>query len=166
MEFFSSQESLTVYQWILRALVGFLFLSLIAKIMGQRSISQLRFMDFVIALIIGNIVAHPLSDEGLGMKGSLVTMSVLTILYLLGIHLTLKLTPFQKLLDPPPIKLIEKGKINYHNLKKARITIDSLLTELRKENIDDIQKVALALWETGGTISFFFKTEVPAPHPL
>ncbi|WP_347551438.1 DUF421 domain-containing protein [Pseudalkalibacillus hwajinpoensis] len=163
MEFFSSQESLTIGQWALRALVGFFFLVFIAKIMGQRSISQLRFMDFVMALLIGNIMAHPLSDEGLGLVGSMVTMSVLTALYLLGVFLTLRWNLLKRLFDPPPITLVDKGKIHYQNLKKARITVESLLTELRKESIEDIQKVAMALWEPGGTISIFLE---PKYQPL
>lgn len=162
-EFFSSQESLTILQWALRAVVGFFFLIIIAKIMGQRSISQLRFLDFVMALLLGNIMAHPLSDEGLGLTGSMVTMSVLTVFYLFGVFLTLRWAPLKRLFDPPPITLIEKGTIYYRNIKKARITVETLLTELRKEKVEDIQKVALALWEPGGTISIFVD---PKHQPL
>lgn len=157
MEFFSSQESLTTLEWALRAVVGFFFLVFIAKIMGQRSISQLRFLDFVVALLIGNIMAHPLSDEGLGLKGSMVTMGVLTFFHLLGVFLTIKFRSFHKILDPPPVPLIKHGEIHYKNLKKARITVEDLLSELRKEKVEAIQKVALALWESDGTISLFLE---------
>ncbi|MDG5472278.1 DUF421 domain-containing protein [Jeotgalibacillus sp. ET6] len=155
MDFFSGQESLSILEWGLRAVIGFFFLVLIAKIMGQRSISQLRFMDFVMALLIGNIIAHPLSDEGLGMTGSITTMSVLVTLYLSGVFLTLHFPPLKRLVDPAPITLIENGQIYYRHLKKARITVESLLAELRKEQLEDFSKVALALWEPGGTISVF-----------
>ncbi len=73
MEFFHSQESLTTIQWILRAIFSFIFLLLATKVMGERTLSQLRLIDFTIALILGNILAHPLSDEQLGLKGSLIT---------------------------------------------------------------------------------------------
>ena len=155
MDFFIGQESLTNIQWILRAVVGFFFLVFIAKIMGRRSISQLGFLDFVIALLIGNIVAHPLSDEGLGLKGSMLTMAVLVILYVGGVLLSLRWNWLRTFFDPPPITLIKDGKVIYKNLIKARISIDTLLAELRKEKTEDIQKVALAIWESGGTISLF-----------
>ncbi|HZH59295.1 MAG TPA: DUF421 domain-containing protein [Metabacillus sp.] len=165
MEFFSGQESLNATQWCLRAIIGFFFLVIVAKLMGQRSISQLRFLDFVMALLIGNIIAHPLSDEQLGLKGSMITMSVLVILYLTGVFLSLRWDPLRKIFDPPPLPLIEYGKINYKNLTKARITIDVLLSELRKEKTEDIQKVALALWEPGGTISIFlYPQHQPITH--
>ncbi|WP_018708104.1 DUF421 domain-containing protein [Siminovitchia fordii] len=157
MDFFNSQESLTTIQWVLRAIFAYFFMLIIAKAMGQRSISQLRLLDFVIALIIGNIIAHPLSDEKLGLKGSMISMIVLVVLYATSIFLSLKFNKLRTFIDPSPFPLIENGRIIYKNLGKAKISLDYLLSETRKEKIDDIQKIALALWEPDGTISFFLE---------
>ncbi|GAB1810893.1 DUF421 domain-containing protein [Priestia megaterium] len=159
MDFFYSQESLTAVQWILRAVISFFFLLIVTKIMGQRSLSQLRLLDFIMALSIGNIIAHPLSDQHLGMKGSMITIGVLVILYLIMVFLSLKWLKFTKFVDPSPFPLIKNGEILYKGLTKARIPIDVLLTELRKKQIHDIQQVALALWESDGTISFFLESQ-------
>jgi uncharacterized membrane protein YcaP (DUF421 family) len=159
LDFFYSQESLTAIQWILRAVISFFFLLIVTKIMGQRSLSQLRLLDFIMALSIGNIIAHPLSDQHLGMKGSMITMGVLVILYLIMVFLSLKWLKFTKFVDPSPFPLIKNGEIFYKGLTKARIPIDVLLTELRKKQIHDIQQVALALWESDGTISFFLESQ-------
>lgn len=153
MEFFSEQESLSFIQWVLRAIVAFFFLLIVTKIMGQRSISQLRLIDFMMAILIGNIIAHPLSDEQLGLKGSMITMSVLVVLYTIGVYLSIKWKTLRKFLEPTPFPLIKNGKIMYKSLLKARISIDILLSELRKQKIDDIEKVSLALWEPGGSLS-------------
>jgi uncharacterized membrane protein YcaP (DUF421 family) len=159
LDFFGSQESLTIVEWILRSIVSFVFLLLAAKLMGQRSISQLRFLDFIIALTLGNILAHPLSDEKLGLKGSMITTTVLIVLYVAATWLSLKWPLFKRYLDPPPINLIKNGQIQFHNLSIARISIDYLFSELRKEKVEDIQKVSLAVWEPGGTISVFMNTQ-------
>jgi uncharacterized membrane protein YcaP (DUF421 family) len=163
LNFFQGQETLTTIEWILRAIVAFFFLLLVAKIMGRRAISQLRLIDFVIALVLGNIIAHPLSDEKLGLKGSMITTVVLVVLYSCGLFISLKSTLIDKFLDPSPFPLIEKGEIVYKGLRKARISINHLLAELRKEKIEDIKKVALALWESDGTISIFLD---PQYEPL
>lgn len=165
MDFFYNQESLTAIQWILRAVVSFFFLLLVTKIMGQRSLSQLRLLDFIMALSIGNIIAHPLSDQHLGMKGSMITIGVLVILYLIMVFLSLKWLKFTKFVDPSPFPLIKNGEILYKGLTKARIPIDVLLTELRKKQIHDIQQVALALWESDGTISFFLESQYQTLTP-
>ena len=155
MDFLYSQEALTSFEWILRAIIAFFFLLIIAKLLGQRSISQLRLLDFVIALVIGNIIAHPLSDEHLGLKGSIITTLVLVILYLGGIFITLKFPSLRKFFDNSPITIVQNGEILYKELNKARISIDILLEELREEKVDDVKKVALAIWEPDGKISVF-----------
>jgi uncharacterized membrane protein YcaP (DUF421 family) len=155
MDFFQSQESLTAIEWVLRAFIGFFFLLIVTRALGQRAISQLRPLDFAIALVIGNIIAHPLSDEHLGLKGSIITTTVLLALYLAGIFMILKFPWFRRLLSHAPITIVENGEILTKGLKKARISIDVLLEELREKKIEDVKKVAIAIWEADGKISAF-----------
>lgn len=155
MDFFQSQESLTTIEWVLRAVVGFFFLVIVGKVLGQRAISQLRLLDFVIALVIGNIIAHPLSDQHLGLKGSVISTIVLVTLYLGGIFIILKWPWLRMLINSAPIPLVKDGEIIYKGLKKARISLDLLLGELRKDKVADVKSVALAFWEADGTISIF-----------
>ncbi|SFS57371.1 DUF421 domain-containing protein [Paenibacillus sp. BC26] len=165
MDFFKSQESLSAMGWILRSIVGFVFLLIAAKMMGQRSISQLRFLDFIIALTLGNIIAHPLSDEHLGLKGSMITTISLVLLYLAAIWLSLKVPLLKQFFDPPAITLIQNGKLDYRNLSKAKLAIEFLYAELRKSNVEDITKVAFAAWEPGGTLSVFVNTDYQPVTP-
>ncbi|MEK4669611.1 DUF421 domain-containing protein [Niallia sp. FSL R7-0271] len=157
MDFYQGKETLTAIEWILRAIIAFIFLVIIGRILGQRTISQLRLMDFVIALMIGNIVAHPLSDEKLGLKGSMLTTLVLAVLYLGGTKLMLKWQWFQKIINKEPIVIVQNGEIVYKGLKKARISIDVLLEELRGKQVENIKKVALAVWEPNGNMSVFLE---------
>lgn len=163
MEFFHAQETLTAMQWILRAIVSYIFLLIVVKAMGQRSISQLSLLDFAVAITIGNIIAHPLSDEGLGLKGSMITMVSLAVLYSASVFAVLKSGSIRKFVLPRPLPLVDRGQLVYPNLKKARITIDYLLSEARKSKIEDIRKLSLALWEPDGTISFFESPQYQGP---
>lgn len=165
MDFYQSQETLTFVGWILRAIVGFIFLLIVARLLGQRAISQLRLLDFVIALVIGNIIAHPLSDERLGLKGSMITTTVLMVLYISGVYLLLKSPRFRRLVNTPPVTIVKDGNILYGGLKKARITLDVLLEELRENQVDDVKKVVLATWEADGKISFFLDPKYQTVTP-
>jgi uncharacterized membrane protein YcaP (DUF421 family) len=166
MDFLQGQETLTTTEWILRAVVAFLFLVVVAKTLGQRAISQLRLLDFVIVLVIGNIVSHPLSDENLGLKGSIIATVVLAALYLGGIFSILKFPSLRRLINNSPIIIVQDGEILYKALKKSRISIDVLLEELREEKVDDLKKVALAIWEADGKISFFLHPKYEPITPL
>ncbi|MFD0049943.1 DUF421 domain-containing protein [Actinomycetes bacterium NPDC127524] len=159
MDFFKAQGTLETAEWILRAVYSFFFLILSAKCMGRRAISQMGLLDFIMALIIGNILAHPLSDPRLGIKGSSISMSVLVFLYTSISFLSLKWKTLRYIIDPPPFPLIKDGRIVYRNLWRARISLDYLLASLRGEKITDPKKVALALWEQNGSVSCFLKPE-------
>lgn len=111
LDFFQSQETLTAMDWILGATVAYFFLLVVAKVLGQRTLSQLRLLDFVIALVIGNIIAHPLSHEGLGLEGSMITTVVLVILYLISLFVILKFPALRKILNSSPITVVKNGEI-------------------------------------------------------
>lgn len=159
MDFLYGQETLRTIDWILRAIIAFFFLLVVAKLLGQRSISQLRLLDFSITLVIGNIIAHPLSDEKLGLEGSIITTLVLVVLYLSGVFLLLKIPSLRRFINNSPITIVQNGEILYTGLKKARISIDELLEELREKKVEDIKKVALVTWEPNGKISIFLRPE-------
>lgn len=163
MSFFYGQEYLSITQWILRGIIAYIILLFAVKFLGQRSISQLGLLDFIISITLGNILAHPLSDQGLGMTGSITTTIVLGIMYTVSLQITLKSRVIEKFLSPPPLPIVRNGEIIYKNLAKAKISLDFLLSELRVEKVDDIKKVAVALWEPGGKISIFLDTQY---HPL
>ena len=155
MDFFHGQETLTAMEWILRAIVAFSFLVIVGKVLGQRTISQLRLLDFVIALVIGNIIAHPLSDQELGLEGSIITTIVLVVLYFGGIFTILKFPSLRRFVNHSAVTIVKDGEILNEGLKKARISIDILLEELRERKVEDVKKVALAIWEADGKISVF-----------
>ncbi|ETI67535.1 hypothetical protein BAVI_16937 [Neobacillus vireti LMG 21834] len=165
LDFFHGQETLSIIEWILRSVVTFIFLLFAVKVMGSRAISQLRLLDFVMALMLGNIIAHPLSDHRIGLKGSVISTIVIISLYLIGIFLNLKWIWLRNTIEATPILLIKEGEIFYKGLKKARISIDTLLAELRKEKIVEVKKVALALWESDGRISIFLDPQYEAITP-
>ena len=75
----------------------------------------------------------------------------------MGVFLSLKWHKFRNFINHQPFPLIKDSQILYKNLGKARISLDLLLSELRKQKVSDVQHVALALWEPDGNISVFLK---------
>ncbi|MNN04949.1 hypothetical protein D3C81_1176900 [compost metagenome] len=71
----------------------------------------------------------------------------------------MKWKPWQRFLEPDPLILVKDGTIHLNNVRKARITVEYLLSALRLIQMEDISKIALALWEPGGNISAFLHTD-------
>ncbi|PFK45964.1 hypothetical protein COI93_06485 [Bacillus cereus] len=155
MHIFDGAPHLSNIEWIIRAIIAYIFLILVAKAMGQRSIAQLRFLDVVLVLLLGGNISNALSDEKVGLLGSMITTFMLVVLHIVSSILMLKWDRWRRFLEPAPIILIHNGSIEFSNLKKARITVEYLFSELRLQNISDIETIKLALWEASGVISVF-----------
>ncbi|WP_163192108.1 YetF domain-containing protein [Clostridium thermarum] len=61
----------------------------------------------------------------------------------------------RKIFNHSAVTIVKNGEILYEGLKKARISIDMLLEELREAKVEDVNKVALAFWEADGKVSVF-----------
>ncbi|HDX9580038.1 TPA: DUF421 domain-containing protein [Bacillus pseudomycoides] len=155
MYIFEGTKHLSNFEWMIRAILAYIFLIIVAKAMGQRSIAQLRFLDLVLVLLLGGNLSNALSDEKVGLLGSMITTCILVALHIVSSILTLKWDRWRRFLEPAPIILIHNGSIQFNNLKKARITVEYVFSELRLQGITDIQTVRLALWEANGIVSVF-----------
>ncbi|CAM4045424.1 membrane protein [Bacillus manliponensis] len=146
-------------EWVLRAVLAYIFLMIIGKAMGQRSIAQFRVLDVVLVLLLGGNVSNALSDEKVGLLGSMITTFVIVMLHIANSIVALKWDMWRRFLEPAPIILIHNGHIYFNNLKKARITVEYLFAELRVQNIADVKMVKMALWESSGLVSAFLYAE-------
>ncbi|WP_434578518.1 DUF421 domain-containing protein [Thermoanaerobacterium thermosaccharolyticum] len=152
-KFWEAYGDLTLTSWVLRAVAAYLLLLLLIKIMGQRTLSMMKMSDFIISIAFGNIIAHQLSDSNLGLKGPVVTSMTFAALYLILNYLTLKYTRFRKLVDSDVIPLIYEGEIIKSGLRRSKIDLDLLMTELRLHNVLSIRDVHAAYLESNGEIS-------------
>ncbi|APC81304.1 TPA: DUF421 domain-containing protein [Clostridium botulinum] len=72
-------------------------------------------------------------------------------------YLNIKSINFRKLIDGDPIVLISNGKLLDYNLKKVKITINTLMMELREKDIFNVDDVAFAIIETDGELTILPK---------
>ncbi len=73
--------------------------------------------------------------------------------------LTDRFTIFERFFQPPPVFLIQDGRMLPRNMRTELITKDELMTHLREEGIGDIAEVKQACMEPDGMISFIRKRE-------
>lgn len=152
-KFWEGYGDLTLASWVLRALTAYVLLLFLLRIMGQRTLSNMKMSDFVISIAFGNIIAHQLSDSSLGLRGPVITSVTFAVLYILFNFFTLKYTKLRKMVDLDVIPLIYEGEIIKSGLKKGKIDLDLLMTELRLHNVLSVRDVHAAYLESNGKIS-------------
>jgi uncharacterized membrane protein YcaP (DUF421 family) len=142
-----------------RSVVTYFILVFFTRIMGRKQISQLTYFDYVVGITIGSIASVASVDKNVSMYEGIFSIIIWSILTILISEITLKNIKLRLLIDSEPLLMIDKGKVIYKNMKKARYNIGDLLMQLRDKDIFYITEVERALIEPDGKLSVLQKSE-------
>ena len=118
-------------------------------------------MDFIVSIFIAEMVAISIENYNKSMLISIIPILVLVLLQIFLSHISMKSPKIRNLLDGKPSVIIEKGKVNFKEMKRQRYNLDDLLTQLRGNSIKSIEEVDYAILETSGKLSIFKKQDDP-----
>lgn len=145
--------------WTAVSAVGaYLYLHLICRILGRKVLAQFNFFDFASAITIGaltTLVAIPTNEW----KKAAVALGIFTVLTLTLDYFIQKSPGFRGFVNSKPKMVIYKGQIDSQQLRKARLTLDELLTILRQKNVFHPGDVYCAILETDGQLSVLPKSD-------
>jgi len=142
---------------------SFVTLFFIAKLIGNKQISQLNVYDFIYSITIGNIAA----EMATSLKDHWVEPFTAMLFYGGAIFMisfiSMKSLKARKLLSGRPLILYENGKLYEKNLYKAKLDITEFQMMCRNSGYFNIADVETAILETNGQVSFI---PVAAKKPL
>ncbi|KJD42508.1 DUF421 domain-containing protein [Paenibacillus terrae] len=148
-----------LWETMLRSISAFTLMMLIARILGKSTIAQMTYHDFVAAITLGAITANLAYNNTISIKILLTSLLAFTGISYLLMFFSMKNRKLRDWLSGKPTVLIQEGKILESNMRKLKITLDTLNQELRSKNIFNIQDVHYAVLEMNGAISVLPKWE-------
>jgi uncharacterized membrane protein YcaP (DUF421 family) len=131
--------------------------------MGKRQIGQLDVSDLITTLLISEIASLSITDPDIPISHSLVPIIILLTFEVVTSAIIFRFPTAKKLISASPTTLIKNGKLCFDQMKKARVSADELISELRQNNILDIDEVSYAILEQNGKISVIQKEECKPP---
>lgn len=143
----------------------FLYLVLIAiiRFLGKRQLGQMEPSEVVVTMVVADLASISMQDSSVPISSSLIPILAVLGMELILSALSLRSVFLRKLLCGKPVILIENGKFLQDNMRKTRITLDELTSQLREKDVLDISSVQYAILETGGNLSVFpFPEQRPA----
>ena len=142
-----------------RAIVLYLIVLVVMRLMGKRQIGELQPFELAISIMIADLASVPMTELGIPLTNGIIPILGLLVMDLLISWLNMKSINFRKVVCGKPSILIYRGKIDEKQLKKERFTINELQERLRGNDIFDIADVEYAILETNGEISVITKPE-------
>ncbi len=144
---------------VLRSIAVYVFLLLIFRIAGKRSLAQMSAFDFILLLIISEAIQQALIGTDNSMTRSALVVITLIMTEIGFTLMKLKLPLLEKWLDGAPIIIVKNGKPLQDRMHWTRVEEDDILSVARKtQGLERMDQIKYAVLEIGGGISI-----IPAP---
>lgn len=136
----------------LTALFSFVYMFLVAKLMGHRQIAQLDSFDYITGITVGSIAAELATELEEPLK-PIIAMAVYGVLAVAVSRFTLRYQRSRKYIEGTPTILFHNRKLYRENLKKARIDLSEFLALCRQQGYFDLSQIYTAVFEHNGALS-------------
>lgn len=139
-------------QTALRATAVYFFVLFIIRILGKREVGSVTAIDFLVALMIGEVVDEIVFGDVTMVQGGL---SIVTVAawHLANSWASYKNKTIDKITEDGPVVLVENGQIQDKNLARERINEEELWSLLRLQSVESLDQVKKATLEPGGSLS-------------
>ncbi len=137
----------------MRSLILYLAILIALRAMGKGEVAEMNCFDLVIIILIADVASIPMGDNSIPIIYGIASITGLTLMQTFISYISLKNRKISLFISGSPTILINKGKIDYKQLKKERISIDELLEQLRISGYFNITDVQYAILEADGDLS-------------
>lgn len=131
--------------------------TLLLRIAGRKSISQMTMAQVIVMIAIGTLLIQPISGHGYWPTFVLAAVLVLSMIAIE--YFELKSNGFETFITGKAVVVIENGQLIQNNLRKLRLTTDKLEMRLRQAGIPSISDVEWATLEVSGNLGYQLKPD-------
>ncbi len=139
---------------VLRGLAIYLFLLVVFRMMGKRSLSEATTFDFVLLLIISEVTQQALVGADYSLTGAFILITTLIGIDLVFSILKDKFPLFGKIAEGMPLVIVDHGRPLKARMHKLKISEEDVLEAARLSfGLETMDQVKYAILEKDGSIS-------------
>jgi uncharacterized membrane protein YcaP (DUF421 family) len=139
---------------VVRGVLIYVFLVIIFRFIGKRSLSQSTTFDLVLLLIISEVTEQGLVGEDHSITGSIILISTLIGVDLLLSKIKNRFSLFEKVAEGMPIIIVDHGKPLDKRMEKTRVEAEDVMEAARvKHGLERMDQIKYAVVEKNGDIS-------------
>lgn len=150
---------------ILRAVLVYVFLLVVLRLVGKRELGQSSTLDLLVLLLVANAVQNAIIGDDLTVTGAVIGAVTLFAINEFLTRSTYASSRLARLVEGDPTVLIASGKPVDRALRRAGISLADLRAAARRQGFPDLGEVATAILETNGVVTMFGEQEPGVYHP-
>lgn len=139
---------------ILRAAMVYVFVLLIVRITGRRTLGEMTTFDFVLVLIIGEATQNMMLGDDMSLTNGYLVILTLVVL---DVALSLAKQKWPRLehwMEGLPTILVKDGRALEDRMARVRVDVEDILEAARKlQGLERMDQIKYAVLERNGGIS-------------
>ena len=142
---------------ILHAILGYIFLTVMVRVLIRRPGAQMTQLEFVLIFLMGGVII--LSTVGKDHSLTNCTCAVLAVgcMHRLTSSLKIRFPRFALVVDGTPLMLVEKGQWKQDVMDGMRLAPEDVMAAARTKGIRSFDNIEYAILERNGGISVIEK---------
>ena len=145
--------SVSPWELMIRGTAMYLFLFLIFRVVVRRRVGSVGMADILVLVIIADAAQNGMSGEYRSVTEGAILVATIIAWNVLADWATYKSEWMQKMLEPPPLLLIDNGRLLHRHLRMEFLSESELRSKLREHGVTDFREVKKAFMESDGQIS-------------
>ncbi len=144
---------------LVTASLAYLWMVLLLRVSGKRTLAQLNAFDFIVTVALGSILASVALSESVAWTEGALALAVFAALQFVVAWLSTRSKRMRSALTSKPTVLLEDGTMIHAALLRERIDEDSVRAAIRSSGIGGLESVAAVVLETDGTLSVISRNQ-------
>jgi uncharacterized membrane protein YcaP (DUF421 family) len=148
----------------LRTVAVYAGLLVLLRLAGKRDVAQLNTFDFVVLLLLSNVVQNAVIGNDDSLWGGLLGAVVLVGGNSLLVRVVGRSSGALRVLEGSPTVLVENGSLDRDAVMRLGLRDADVVAAIRRQGADELAEVASAALEPGGAISVRLKDDAMAAN--
>ncbi|MBO4884427.1 MAG: DUF421 domain-containing protein [Clostridia bacterium] len=149
----------------IRAVILYAALVAFTRAMGKRQLGQFQPYEFVMTMLIANLVASPMSDVSTPLLHGILPVAAMFVIHSLITLLSMRSDRMRLFFSGKPSVIISRGVWRQDEMRRLCLTLADALEGLHAAGILDPAEVETAIVEANGSISAFTRAELRPASP-
>jgi uncharacterized membrane protein YcaP (DUF421 family) len=163
----SSLVEINVSPWelALRGSVMYWFLFLVFRFLLRRDVGSIGVADVLLVVLVADAAQNAMTGGYTSVAEGVILVSTLVAWNYAIDWLSFRVRAIERFAEPPPLRLIYRGRINRKHLRAEMVTLAELWAHLRAAGIESLEEVKSACLESDGRLSVVRVKPDKAPPP-
>ncbi|MBQ4535743.1 MAG: DUF421 domain-containing protein [Clostridia bacterium] len=144
---------------IVRAIIVYLLVLVVFRLMGKRQIGEMQPFELVLTLVIADLATIPMAESAIPTLDGVVPLITLVVVHFALSFISKKSQGFRKVLNGKPVIVINPDGIDFAAIETLNMTVDDIFEAIRSAGYFKLEEIQYAIMETNGVVNVLPKSE-------